>query len=523
MTPVAKDVKPKQWRLNPELAALAIGIPLAVGHRTAVPYFSNQNTYLLHAVSTKHPVLASDWLATTDDPYSFFSGVAGHIYAILGDEGFRFMSVLATYLALLGVYFTARALSPVTRPVVPLVTMTFLGLTVNPIFTWVTEILGLRGANLFGGVAGQDIFSDPGIFQPSSAGSLLLLGFGIWLSKSNIAKNPQTSLVLSLVALFLVSLACMIHPIYLIVTGLAIGAAILVEFRRGLKYLLKNFGLVAFLVLVSALANPVVLSSPFSRAAEANALSRLAFERIPHHTLISDWSQWDLLYLALVLLAAWWVGPLISGKRIRYWLIILIAVSLSSAVIVEVTRWAPLALLFPWRVTILLVPLSATILVTRGGLAVAQGLSLGLSGRRAILAIAAVAVFVSGLSGYLSSMRLSSPAVADSSVALVKQIRPVGVGLVPLAAENVRLNASVPIFVDWKSHPLAGEGDLHEWWLRIDLVREFEARPEFFCTSPLINEVDWILLPSDTQVPSCLFESPVLGTDDGFQIISVAR
>jgi hypothetical protein len=120
-------------------------------------------------------------------------------------------------------------------------------------------------------------------------------------------------------------------------------------------------------------------------------------------------------------------------------------------------------------------------------------------------------------------MRAISPSFTDTSVSLVKQVQPDGVGLIPLSKENVRLNALVPVFVDWKSHPLTGNGDLEEWWRRIDLVREYEANPESYCDAAWVSEVDWILLPSTSTMPTCLSKSQILGRNSDFLLISVSN
>lgn len=220
------------------------------------------------------------------------------------------------------------------------------------------------------------------------------------------------------------------------------------------------------------------------------ALDRFAFERIPHHTLWPQWPVHDLLLLAILV-----AGILVARGWLRVWLVVALIPGLIAAVVVERTYWTWLALLFLWRITTLLVPIAVTVIVAQWMPALPRVLLVGVAGVHAAI----------GLAGTLA------PVVEDPAVAVVQQARPQGVGLIPLGAENVRLNARVPVHVDWKSPPYAGE-DLQELWRRFDQVDA-----ETFCSGDWNAQIDWVLL--DGPAPPCTQGWSELARRDGYVVL----
>jgi hypothetical protein len=205
------------------------------------------------------------------------------------------------------------------------------------------------------------------------------------------------------------------------------------------------------------------------------------------------WPQWpvhDLLLLAILV-----AGIVVARGWLRVWLVVALIPGVVAAIVVETTYWTWLALLFPWRITTLLVPIAITVIVARWMPALPTVLLVGVAGL-----VAAI-----GLAGTLA------PVAEDPAVAVVQQARPQGVGLIPLGAENVRLNARVPVYVDWKSPPYAGE-DLQEWWRRFDQVGAGT-----FCSGDWNAQIDWVLL--DGPAPPCTQGWSELARRDGYVVL----
>ena len=217
----------------------------------------------------------------------------------------------------------------------------------------------------------------------------------------------------------------------------------------------------------------------------------------------------DLAFVGLIIGAEWLARPLRGGPWIGAWLVAATIPGVLAVLVVEYTRWTELALLFPWRITVLTVPIAATVLVVRLGEALRRPRPYAWR----VPAVAAAAL----LAGYglYSTAQAQSPESLEPT-ALVLTAQPEGVGLVPLLAQDVRLNAEVPIYVDWKSAPYLGD-DLAQWWLRYDQVAAFERDPESFCKADWAAGIDWVLLPAGAQV-SCLQDWPVLGESAGYVV-----
>jgi hypothetical protein len=198
------------------------------------------------------------------------------------------------------------------------------------------------------------------------------------------------------------------------------------------------------------------------------------------------------------------------------WLFLALGFGLVSAAIVQTFGLTKLALLFPWRISVFLVPISATVLIVEAAV---------IAGQRAVdllrwpLVALAVAFAFIGSAGSLLS---TSPATSDPATVLVRASRVSGVGLIPLELENVRLNAAVPIYVDWKTTPYLS-GDLIEWWKRIDQVKAFTENTETFCAAAWSAGIDWIMLASEQHVPSCVAEWPVAGESQQWRILTRPR
>jgi hypothetical protein len=338
----------------------------------------------------------------------------------------------------------------------------------------------------------------PAYLQPSAAGCLVLLAVGLWL------RNRVWW------AAALVVIAGLIHPTYVVVAAVGLVAAAVADLvaGRGWRRFPGYAGTVVVAFVLTSVLNPGVGGLAGSTGTEA--LRRFAFERIPHHTLWTSWRTHDLVLLALIVVAIVAVRPLLEGRWLAVWMAVATLISLGAAVVVEWSRWATLALLFPWRITAVVVPVAATVVAVRLAMLLAR-----LEFRHWRIAVLAVAGAAAawGLSGTLAQQR---PTESDPAVRAVLAAQPKGVGLVPLGAENVRANAGVAVYVDWKSQPYAGD-DLEAWWQRVDRVAAFERDPESICSGSWAAQIDWALLA--IAPPSCMSQWPVSVETGGYRVV----
>jgi hypothetical protein len=482
-------------------------IPVFVGLALALPlheaYISNQNQYLLPVVGPTIGALQEDWLFSTVDPYPLFTAVSSALFAAGGKPAFLVGAIAAAAVAWWALYLLARdLLGGRNRSAAVLATVLVAAAQYLPFMP-----------NVFGGVAGQYILEQPMYYQPAAAGSLVLVGAALAL-RARIrpeAVRPATRYA----ALAAAALGCALHPTYLLVAALLLFSAMLVDLateRRSVRLVAGYAGTVAVLAVAGIAANPAIVDLA---AGDSSVVSRFAFERIGHHTLISQWGIWDLRYVALILLAAglWWR----TSSWFARWLVLSVTLALGLALVVEVTRNASLALAFPARATVILVPLAmvaGAAWCIRWLLATEYGPKL----QRSAGWVAVPLVVVLAVAGVVQTVERHT-AGPDEVTALVARAEPAGVGLVPLDyADNVRLNAGAALFVDHKSPPYASD-DLAEWFRRLDAVRTAQSDAQRYCDLLVAERIDWIVLQG-APTPSCVADWTEVAGSGRFRLLA---
>jgi hypothetical protein len=475
----------------------AVVLILACAGAVAVPIVTNQNQYLAHALAGHGKAIDADWFAGTVDPYPAFTALARAIFDISGMGGIRCAAFLGTTVALLGVYRLALELAPSARQrSIALAATVFVGATLVPVPFSLLPFPGILVQSAFMGLGGQYIISKPAYLQPSMFGCLLLLAFPFWLAamRSPQAANRHNFAI----ALVLTLCGCMLHPTYMVAVGVALFAAFLSDAWQRTWRRVGWYTLIGLATVTSTIAaNPALLAMSSSSPEFSSALERFAFERIPHHTLWTRWETTDLLSFMLIACAVLVIGFRRKEAWLALWLSLALGMGLFCAALLPELRSVKLALLFPWRVSVFLVPVSATVLAVEVASAIDRWIGYRLRWAAVILA------FALGGVGIVTSLQSVSPATSDTVVALVRASQVKGVGLIPLELENMRLNAGVRIYVDWKSPPYAS-ADLVEWWKRVDHVRTFAVDTETFCVGDWGKGIDWMISSSKQHLPACV-------------------
>jgi hypothetical protein len=467
------------------------------------PFRSNQNTYLLHAVGPSLSELRDDWFLHTADPFPIFTAIAR---LAGGTIGFAIASIVLAVAAFTGLFLIAstllRAAPRTVRYAVP--PLVVLLLSAASYLLPHTGVPVLKWVHPFRGIGGQYLMSVPSLFQPSDCGALMLLGAGIALW----AATSEWRRPLWLVAAALAVATCALHPTYLAPLAVALlGFAIadLVASRT-----IRRFGWYAGTG-VAAVA-VVFATNPVARAWITNDVGEpqryLAFDRIPHHTLMSHWNPHDVLLAIIVLAGAgltvwltrsWWAATVI---------IVCLTVAAVAALTAEVTRNVVLAMMFPWRITVFLVPIATLTLIVWVLRLIAERLQ---HVTAVLVPVAAGMSLVCLTVGSYLTVHAANPA-SELPVRAVRATRPSGVGLIPLELENVRLNAPAAVYVDRKSHPYAPP-DLAEWQRRIAAVRIAETDDGVFCRLINTEEIGWVILRPSRTVPACIVDWQPAGSE----------
>ncbi|MGL6075942.1 MAG: DUF6798 domain-containing protein [Fimbriiglobus sp.] len=458
---------------------LLFGVCFAVGHTQPWDYYSNQNQYYLHGFAQAgYGDLASDWLANTADPTPLFSNTIAMITRLFGDRPLHlvfFGLLVLYYLSLWGIVSALRF-----RP------------------------RSLAGQALFAGVV---IFVHSGGFRLGS-----VMSFGIdypWYLQAGLANQyllgaglqPSVFGVLLLTALALylhnrptwaaavAAGACGLHSTYLLPAGLLVAGMMTVELWQREYRRACFMGLVALAIVSPVLTHIAVVFGPTDSERFAESQRILAWVRIPHHTDVRRW--WDLV---AGLQVAWVVLAMVVLRRsaLLSLLGLAIVISLMLTGLQIATGSATLALLFPWRISAVLVPMATAVLAAR--------LAYAVEGRKAVanlgygliffalLGVVAVTPFGFGYQSsqseygmlefvrenrkpgdlYLLPTSFPKPTSArGSSSSTFQPVRNSGPAIFEL--QRFRLSTGAAAYVDFKSIPYL-QDDVLEWHRRVRVV-----------------------------------------------------
>ena len=460
----------------------------ALAYNQAPLYTSNQNQYLLHGYAQAgYGTLSEDWLANTADPTPVFSFLVAVTIRLFHNENFFFVY----YALLMGIYFfslfgiveqvfSLRSLRLIAH--IFIVVIILLHSTVLRYL--LLRLLGGEWSYLFeGGVAGQRLLGP--VFQPSTFGVFLLLSIYLYLrDKKNLA-------VLSAV------LAATFHPTYLL-SAAALTLAYLIDTFRGQKKIwpVVRLGILALVAVAPILIYTLIKFWGGSSEIDAAARDILVNVRIPPHAIVSAWFN-----ATVVVKLAFLGAGLFLARRHRLFGLLLVPLSLliGLTIVQVISKNTALALLFPWRLSTWLVPVSVGLIVAKLVTAAIPRVpaSLERTLKMTGLVVIGLAVAAGITRTYLEGVESAglSYRPIEAYVALHRQ--PGQQYLTPSKLYDFRLEAGVPIYVDFLSIPYQG-ADVVEWYRRSLLTNRFYRRATCDRLSEFFDEkVTHVVLPVD--------------------------
>lgn len=502
----------------------ALAAAFAAAHTQAPLFFSNQNQYLLHGLAAAgYGHLGHDWLSTTADPTPLFSAGVAAAYRAAG-----LWPLQAAYFALLMGYFVAAL--RLGERVADLATLPRL-LAWAALFTAahaaVFRVMSVRAAgvdypwNLQAGVAGQYLLG-PGI-QPSAFGVLLLASVAAFA-----AGRPLWAGVLA-------GAAGLMHATYLLPGALLVVGYLAQLLRERRVRAAGGTGVLALLVAAPAATYAGVTFSPHDPEGFAEAQRILADVRIPHHAVVSRWfdavAGAQLAWIALGLFA-------LRGTRAFLPLAVATAGGVLLTLIVMALPNPSLMLLFPWRISALLVPVATLSLAARFVARQPAGPAAGWVAAACVALMAAGGVWVMAARvGYAMNAAeeplleyVRTHAGPEDVVLIPTRVPAVGTGrgsvstsftppprpkpgsnLIPVDLQRFRLATGVPIYVDFKSVPYA-DAEVLEWHRRVRQVEAWYAAADWDAAGvgPELRRagVTLVVAPKD-QPPKASFLEPV--------------
>jgi hypothetical protein len=386
------------------------------------------------------------------------------------------------------------------------------------------------------GLAAQYLLG-PGL-QPSAFGVLLILSLAAYANGRPVLAGG------------LAAIAAVMHSTYLLPAGLLVVGYIVALLREGQRARAVAAGGLALAVVLPAIVYNLrtFLTEDPDLLREAQRI--LARERIPHHTAVRHW----LDALAIVQLGVMAAG-LVALRRTRLFLPLAVPTVASAilSVIQVATDSDALALLFPWRFSVVLMPVAVAVLLAKlAGLiarvAGGRGVTWAAVGLGVVLAAGGVWVTLSGR-GYrvneaegplLDQVREHSKAgevyllpvkfatlkkeePASQSKTFVPPVRTGQVGI-PVDLQRFRLATGAPIYVDFKAVPYE-PAEVLEWHRRVDNCQRWYAERNWDATG-VIDEVvaagiTHVVAAADKDVTSRRLE--LVYADDSYRVYRVSR
>ncbi|NQS99123.1 MAG: hypothetical protein HQ591_11765 [candidate division Zixibacteria bacterium] len=427
-------------------------------------YFSNQNTYFLHGLAEAGcGFLQADWLANTIDPFPIFSGLVSVTYSCLHESFFYlyYLIIQGVYLfSLLGIVsilFNFKDTKAKYYPYFAIICVVhsgalsaFLNNTVNLDPGWILQT----------GLAGQFILGS--CFQPSAFGVLLL--FSIYLF---LRGKPYW-------AVFFSSAAVSLHFTYVLSAAVITASYIFITFKQANAKKSLLTAALALILVMPAVIYVKLNFSPTSPEIWAQSQEIMVNFRMPHHTKPAMWftfSAWAQIIIVIIALY------LVRKSKLFTILLPLFIFGAGFSIIQIITGSNSLAMLFPWRVSVILVPISTFVIIAYLYKFVIIKLRMESSWMGKPLtwvSFALIAVLVlGGIFKIRSDFKAKNTAECVPMMNFVRESKAADdLYLIPLEMSQFRIYTGVPILADLKSHPYK-DIEVLEWYRRVKSAEKF--------------------------------------------------
>ncbi len=496
-------------------AALLIwGILFTLAYSQSPLFTSNQNQYFLHGLAQAGVgQLSADWLANTLDPTPVFSVFVTWIYSALPYTPIFYL----IYGLLLVVYlFSIQGIIAITyrwsdKDVRRLIFTAALLVIHSAAWRFgISRILSPEWSYVLeDGFAGQRMLGT--VLQPSAFGVFLLLSIYLYLRER------------AYLAVLAVVIAATVHPTYLLGAGVLTGCYMLDSYLRERRLIHSlSLGLLGLLCISPVLFNSlnVFLAGEGSAAIQARQI--LVYFRIPHHAVVSEWINLVALMKILLILIALFVA-----RRTRLFSILAVSslVLLALTITQVVTGSTVLALLFPWRLSIYILPLSTAVLLGWLTERLIAARFFQDESRLKILVVVSYAlsatVVVIGVIRFTLDLGRKSSIPEHAMQAYVAQnLHPEQTFLIPIKMQDFRLATGAPVYVDFKSIPYQAD-EVIEWYRRIRLADSFYQSTDCSVLETILKEqLVSHVVSSNSLVCSSL---DMIYHDDSYSVYRVDR
>jgi len=491
---------------------LLLTVLFGIAYTQSPLYTSNQNQYFLHGFADAgYGYLKNDWLASTTETtpvfrflvaatmqlfqrstifYFYYAGLMGiYLFSIIGIVSSvvdikRHKTIYLLFVAILLVIHSAAF-------------RFLLSQTIGDNWKYILED-GLADQRLLGSV-----------FQPSSFGVFLLLSIYLFLKG-----RPGW-------AVFCAVLATTIHPTYLLsAASLVLSFMVLTYKEEGSLRKTLLLGIYAFILVLPILTFSYVNFAGTPAETSRHAQEILVNFRIPHHTKYEWWlDATALVKIAIILLAI----HLIKKSSMYFILLIPFSIAALLTMFQIISGSSSLALIFPWRLSTFLVPLSTAIIVAKTLIYISNRFPTTFEKHKKLIEflsvlLVAFIVLIGAIRFYLDYNRKLS-AVENEMMAYVAATRtPDDVYFIPKKMQDFRLATGSPVYIEFKSIPYR-DTDVLEWYDRIRNVDRFYKKKDCAAVYKVLQNGDAtrVVIPADNSAPTCDHLFPIY-QDDFYRI-----
>ena len=519
----------------------AVGGVSAIGFTT--PIKGNQLVYMARIKQSISGSPINDWFLSTPDSNPIFTSICKIL--VIGNS-YLLVNVFNALLIFISFHFLNESARVVLR---------IANRSRDHLFLICISILGLCvfSPDFHNGIAGMGIFSPQ--FQPSSFDGLLLISI---LSIVKSTSYPDYKLNIPQISLPIV-IAVTVHPSIMVGACIVLIALLISTSRISTIVLQKPF-LARYRLLVLTLIVLPFLGITYSieefiySQSELDAFRYLAYDRIPYHVVPSNFmNSFEIVRLLIVLMGTYFVfRSKMLETRLKNFLLFLTTLFMYLSISISIIDRPVFLLTVPWRISGVLYPLFALILLWKllvklsdaksarslkhwvfqlTGLSIfliAQNMSKFLlvflallllrtnyfEGREDRLSKIKIKRGIGLLCTLCISLGLGIMAQVSTSQAWrenpegfpaassLRKLELRGIGVVPPQFDNFRVDFGLSIFVDSKAPPFDGKS-LVEWVKRLKLAERVQIQPEKLCSEISLSQVSWAIVPSEASSPSC--------------------
>jgi hypothetical protein len=339
------------------------------------------------------------------------------------------------------------------------------------------------------GVAKQ--YALNGMLQPSTAAVAAVAGVAVVLRQR------------AFLGLGLVMAAAVVHPSFFLPAAILVTALVVGELweardlAASVRRLAPGVALAAVVTVLWAVLNWSAINVLRGSQAEP-AGDILLFRRVAAHGLPEEWFGIGAVVAFAVVAGAGLLGlrqrPEADRRTGRFLLVALALISV-SVVLVYLADRPRLNLTFPWRASVVVVPVAAAWILGLAANAATNALRRNDGARTVLGVVAALAIAVSIGAGIEDTASSYDDRAAKSALVTELRARPTrGTGLIPTSLQDVRLSAELPVYVDYKSHPVE-PADVVRWSARLNRANAAMDDPVMLCELVEAEQLGWVVVP----------------------------